>query len=185
MEQGKLKDDREAEENSDTGNLLDPEDLLIYFSYEERPLPQDTVESALAFLNEMGDKEGWKVVGERDGGRKTKRYTMFVEGQRGEMETFSMTEDPIRRSLDDLKQDYAKYDKEWKESACWAEIQEVLKRLCRDDGIAIDRYMLFGPGSPSGGRSDSDVEGLRARALTQVAVFISIAQFIGKMAVPG
>jgi hypothetical protein len=158
---------------------------VVSFSYEESPLPEDTVESAVAFLNEMGSKEGWRVIGERDGGRKTKRYTMLAEGSHGEMGTFSVTEDPIRRSFDELKQDYAKYDKEWKESACWAEIQEVLKRLCRGDVITIDRYLLFGPGSPSGGHSDSDTEGIRARSLTQVAVFVSVAQLIGKMVVYG
>lgn len=163
----------EDHSQSEEENILDNDEGL--FMRDDTSSFQQMID-AEAFLQEMGEKEGYKVIDEYDGQR-TKRYATRRFGTSSDMCVFTVTEDPIGCTLEELRQKFAECEKEWKESACWADLQEELRRLWYSKGITVDRCILYGLGSPSWTEEEED----QLRTLTQLAAFISITKLIGKM----
>lgn len=155
-------------------DTFDPEDIAVYSDPEDVDL-----ETIMKYIDDNDDKEGTEVIRVNDG-RRTMICSMKSPRNDGQLCAFSVTEMEPTSTLEEIKNDFAKKLDEWKESACWKDLETVLRRLLSEGHISVDNCVLLGSGCVSSAKfGDELIPETRERSLLQFAVFYSVASLIG------
>ncbi|GAD91610.1 hypothetical protein SMAC_12125 [Paecilomyces variotii No. 5] len=156
----------EEAHGADAVELFDPESIVV----EEGIFG--------TFEMEDPDEEGTEILKEEND-RRTIMCKVKSPRDSGQLYCFAVIETEPTVTLEEAKNDFAKKLDEWKQSACWKDLEAVLRRLLSEGHICVDRCILLGSASPTSAKhGDILIEETRHRSMLQFAVFYAVATLI-------